>query len=55
MLPLRPEDPNRMIAEALSAGDLDGAVALYEPEAILITGPEEGYGCQGKSRHPQVL
>ena len=47
MLPLKPEDPDRMIAEALSAGDLDGAVALYEPEAVLVTGPEEGMVARG--------
>ena len=50
MLPLKPEDPedpDRMIAEALSAGDLDGAVALYEPEAVLVTGPEEDMVARG--------
>ncbi len=47
MPPLKPEDPDRMITEALNAGDLDGVVALYEPEAILLTGPEEGNVARG--------
>ncbi|MEU4426492.1 nuclear transport factor 2 family protein [Actinoplanes sp. NPDC024001] len=30
-----PEDLSRLIVERLNAGDLDGLVALYEPEAAL--------------------
>lgn len=47
MPPLKPEDPDIMITEALNAGDLDAAVALYEPEAVLLTGPEEGAAARG--------
>ena len=32
----RPEDLNRMVLERLNAADVDGLVALYEPEAVLI-------------------
>ena len=30
-----PTDPDRLLADRLAAGDLDGAVALYEPTAVL--------------------
>ncbi|MGF7121605.1 nuclear transport factor 2 family protein [Rhodococcus sp. TAF43] len=30
-----PEDLNRLIVERLNAGDVDGLVALYEPDAVL--------------------
>ncbi|MFI6998350.1 YybH family protein [Nocardia sp. NPDC050175] len=31
----RPEDLGRLFAERLNAGDVDGVVALYEPDAAL--------------------
>jgi ketosteroid isomerase-like protein len=30
-----PEDLSRLIVERLNAGDVDGLVALYEPDAVL--------------------
>jgi ketosteroid isomerase-like protein len=30
-----PEDLSRLILERLNAGDVDGVVALYEPDAVL--------------------
>lgn len=30
-----PEDLSRLVLERLNAGDLDGLVALYEPDAVL--------------------
>jgi uncharacterized protein (TIGR02246 family) len=35
----KPEDLDRLIADALNAGNLDAAVALYEPNANMVTGP----------------
>jgi ketosteroid isomerase-like protein len=32
---MRPEDLSRLILERLNAGDVDGLVALYEPDAVL--------------------
>ncbi len=44
----RPEDLSRLIVQRLNAGDVDGLVALYEPDAVLAlpdgqvaTGTEE--------------
>lgn len=34
-----PEDVDRLLGEAISAGDLDTALALYEPEACLVAEP----------------
>jgi ketosteroid isomerase-like protein len=31
----RPEDLNRLVVERLNAADVDGLVALYEPDAVL--------------------
>jgi ketosteroid isomerase-like protein len=31
----KPEDLSRLIVERLNAGDVDGLVALYEPDAVL--------------------
>lgn len=31
----RPEDLSRFVVERLNAGDVDGLVALYEPDAVL--------------------
>ena len=44
---LKPEDPDIMITQALNAGDLDGALALYEPEAVLVTEPGGGKVARG--------
>jgi ketosteroid isomerase-like protein len=35
----RPEEANYLIAEALSSGDLDAAVALYEPGGAFVPQP----------------
>ncbi len=32
----RPEDLSRLFLERANAGDVDGVVALYEPEALLV-------------------
>jgi ketosteroid isomerase-like protein len=32
---MQPEDLSRFILERLNAGDVDGLVALYEPDAVL--------------------
>lgn len=34
-----PEDLGRFFVQRANAGDLDGLVALYEPGAVLATGP----------------
>jgi ketosteroid isomerase-like protein len=31
----RPEDLSRLVVERLKAGDVDGLVALYEPDAVM--------------------
>ncbi|MEV6336585.1 nuclear transport factor 2 family protein [Nocardia vinacea] len=31
-----PEDLSRFVVERLNAGDVDGLVALYEPDAVLV-------------------
>ncbi|MDA3630471.1 nuclear transport factor 2 family protein [Saccharopolyspora oryzae] len=40
-----PEDLNRLVLERLNAGDVDGLVELYEPDAVLATpaGPVVGH------------
>ena len=35
-----PEDVDRLFGEYVNAGDLDSLVALYEPDAALLLGPE---------------
>jgi ketosteroid isomerase-like protein len=35
----QPEDLNRFFVQRANDGDLDGLVALYEPGAVLATGP----------------
>ena len=40
-----PTDPDRLLAERLAAGDIDGAVALYEPNAVLLL--EDGTSAVG--------
>ena len=39
MAAMNPEDAARMVAEAMEAGDLDGVVGLYEPNASLVIEP----------------
>jgi ketosteroid isomerase-like protein len=34
-----PEDRGRLFLERASAGDVEGVVALYEPEAVLASPP----------------
>jgi ketosteroid isomerase-like protein len=36
---LRPEDLDRLFLERANAGDVDGVVDLYEPEAVLVVPP----------------
>jgi uncharacterized protein (TIGR02246 family) len=36
----RPEECDLLIAEAINAGDLEGAVALYESDARFVAGPD---------------
>jgi ketosteroid isomerase-like protein len=36
---LRPEDLDRLFLERASAGDVDGVVDLYEPQAVLVFPP----------------
>ena len=36
---LRPEDLDRLFLERANAGDVDGVVALYEPQAVLAFRP----------------
>jgi uncharacterized protein (TIGR02246 family) len=33
------EDASRVFQETFNAGDLDGLVSLFEPEAVLVPGP----------------
>jgi ketosteroid isomerase-like protein len=37
----RPEDLDRLFLERANAGDVDGVVALYEPQAVLAFRPGE--------------
>ena len=37
----RPEQLNELFAAAINGGDVDAAVALYEPEACLVGNPGE--------------
>ncbi|MGH9044234.1 MAG: YybH family protein [Acidimicrobiales bacterium] len=36
---LKPEDLNRMLGERANAGDVDGIVALFEPNAVVASPP----------------
>lgn len=38
---LRPEDLERLVVERLNAGDVEGLVALYEPDAVMAL-PDRG-------------
>ena len=44
-----PADVDRLFAEALSAGDLDGALAMYEDDASYV----DGHGTSAHG-HPQI-
>jgi ketosteroid isomerase-like protein len=37
----QPEDLGRLFLERASARDVDGVVALYEPDAVLVSRPGE--------------
>jgi uncharacterized protein (TIGR02246 family) len=37
MLARAPEEVDRLFTEHMAAGDLDGVVALYEPQAVLVS------------------
>ncbi len=41
-LPRTPEQAHDLFAEYFNAGDLDGLLALYEPDALLCADPEGG-------------
>ena len=36
----RPEDCDLLLAERINAGDLEGAIAFYEPGARFVAGPD---------------
>jgi uncharacterized protein (TIGR02246 family) len=36
-----PEEVDALFEKAMNAGDLEGLVALYEPEGTLVTGPDQ--------------
>jgi len=38
---VEPEDLGRLFLERANMGDVDGVVALYEPEAVLASPPDE--------------
>jgi ketosteroid isomerase-like protein len=53
----QPEDLSRFIVERLNAGDVDGLVALYEPDAVLAVG--RGHVASGageiRTAHQQIV
>ena len=40
----KPADVDRLFAEALSRGDLDGALSMYEPDAVYVDDGGESRG-----------
>ena len=48
-----PEEAHHLWAQAFSAGDLDGLVALYEPDAVLL--PGSGQPVTGRSAIREAL
>jgi ketosteroid isomerase-like protein len=43
----RPEDLSRMVVERLNAGDVDGLVGLYEPDAVMaLPGGQSATGAE---------
>jgi uncharacterized protein (TIGR02246 family) len=53
MLPYRPEDWPALFEQHLSAGDLDGVMALYEPDARFVA--RSGEIVVGRDRIREVL
>lgn len=51
--PVEPQDWPRIFTERINAGDLDGAVALYEPEARFVT--PSGETLVGREQMRRVL
>ena len=49
----RPEEADLLIGEAINAGDLDAAVALYEPEASFV--PARGQVITGTEAIREVM
>jgi uncharacterized protein (TIGR02246 family) len=47
MLAYTPGDVDRLFAEVLSAGDLEGALAMYEPGACYVVSEERGEVARG--------
>src|SRR5207247_9771722 len=48
-----PEEVDALFEKALNAGDLEGLVALYEPDATLI--PQPGQEAKGREAIRQAL
>jgi uncharacterized protein (TIGR02246 family) len=48
-----PEDLHRLWAEAFTSGDLDGLVALYEPDATMV--PQPGHAVSGQAAIREAL
>jgi uncharacterized protein (TIGR02246 family) len=46
--PRTPEDCDRLFGERVNAGDVDGALALYEPEATLVR--QDGTAATGRDQ-----
>ena len=40
MLALKPEECDLLLMKAVESGDLDAAVALYEPDAVFVVSPD---------------
>lgn len=52
-LPVEPQDWPRIFTERINAGDLDGAAALYEPDARFVT--PSGETLVGREQMRRVL
>ena len=48
-----PEDLNRLFSERMAAGDVDGVVALYEPEGALVS--QDGLVTKGRAAIREAL
>ena len=46
----RPDEAPRVCQDAFNAGDLDGLVNLFEPEAVVILGPNQVITGSGRIR-----
>ena len=53
MIARTPADVDRLFAEALSAGDVDGALEMYEPDAVYIDG--SGFEYRGHAEIREAL